>query len=328
MLWQNRSCGGYKNPGLFFLCRCGFTNNTLTITEKRKIKLFSYMVEKENNRVYNTKKKISKRLLSFLLIVIISLNIFPIVWILLSSFKCRVDFMAMPPKLLFKPIIDNYVNMLITKAFSKVFLNSIIIASTSVLLSLVLGSFAGYAFSRFNFNSGKHLLFWILSTRMFPPITTVLPYFIIMSKIHLLGTYQALILVYTTFSLPFSVWMIKGFLDEIPKEIDEAALIDGCSRFELLWRIILPLITPGLAATAIFCLIFSWNEFMMAYILSGSSTHTVPVAISGLVASHSTDWGGIAAMGSLSLIPVVIFVFLAQKYIVRGLTFGAVKGGS
>ena len=273
----------------------------------------------------NNKKYFSKIIKYSLALIVLSMSIFPIFWILLTSFKSRIDIMSMTPKVIFKPIFSNYLNMLIEKQFSSVFVNTIIISFSSAFLALTLGTFAAYGFARFKVKYNNNLLFWILSTRMFPPITTVLPYFILMAKLNMLGTYWGLILVHTAYNLPFSIWMMKGFFEEIPKEIDEAALIDGCSVYSCLFKIDLPLSTPGLMATAIFCLIFSWNEFLMASILTGPGTHTVPVAISELVASHNTDWGGIAAMGILSIIPIFLFILSVQKYIAKGLTFGAIK---
>jgi multiple sugar transport system permease protein len=261
-----------------------------------------------------------------LTLLMLGVFLFPIAWVALSSLKKRIDLLAIPPKLFFIPTLANYQNMLIAKRFVGVFLNSIVISLVATFASLLLGTLAAYVFSRYRVRGSRNLLFWILSTRMFPPIAAVLPYFVLMSQLRLLDTYISLILLYTTFNLPLVIWMMKEFFDELPLDLEEAALVDGCSRFGSFWRISLPLVAPGMAATAVLTLIFSWNEFLIANILTGPNTRTVPVAVAGLVASHETDWGGVAAMGTLSLVPVMIFIFFVQKQLVRGLTLGAVKG--
>jgi len=166
---------------------------------------------------------------------------------------------------------------------------------------------------------------WILSIRMFPPIAAIIPFFLLYKQLGLIDTRIGLIIAYTGFNLPFAVWIMRGFFDEVPRELDEAALIDGCSPIKVFVRVVLPLAAPGLVATAIFAMIFSWNEFMFALILSRSRSQTMPVGVMGFITHRGVIWGEIMAAASVIMLPMIVFTFIAQKYLIRGLTFGAVK---
>ncbi len=204
--------------------------------------------------------------------------------------------------------------------------NSLLIAGGSVLLSLLLAIPAAYALARFDFRAKDNLLFYILSTRMFPPIALAIPLFLLYRDIKLLDTHLGMILIYTVFNLSFAIWMLKGFFQDIPKEIEESGLLDGCTQFSVLWRVLLPLVAPGVAATMVFCFVLSWNEFLFALLLTRAQATTLPVALAGFKDLRGIMWGQMAAASMFCIVPLLIFTFAVQKYLVRGLTFGAMKG--
>jgi ABC-type glycerol-3-phosphate transport system permease component len=206
-------------------------------------------------------------------------------------------------------------------------LNSIIIGGGSTILAVGLGTLAAYAFSRFDIAGKDDLLFFILSTRMLPPVVVVIPIYLMYSALGLRDTHFGLILLYTTFNVSFAVWLMKGFIDEIPKEYEDAALVDGYSRFQTFMKVILPQSVTGIAATAVFCLITAWNEFAFALVLTevGGRAVTAPPSITSATGSSGMDWGKIAAGTFVFLLPVAVFTFLMRNHLLRGVTFGAVK---
>lgn len=206
-------------------------------------------------------------------------------------------------------------------------LNSIIIGGGSTILAVGLGTLSAYAFSRFNIAGKDDLLFFILSTRMLPPVVVVIPIYLMYSALGLRDTHFGLILLYTTFNVSFAVWLMKGFIDEIPKEYEDAALVDGYTRFQTFLKVVLPQSVTGMAATAVFCLITAWNEFAFALVLTevGGRAVTAPPSITSATGSTGMDWGKIAAMTFVFLLPVAIFTFLMRRHLLRGVTFGAVK---
>jgi multiple sugar transport system permease protein len=254
----------------------------------------------------------------------------PVYWMMTISLKSEVDQFAVPPKwLFFSPTLAHYRDAFIERSFEQYLLTSAIVAVVSTICALVLGTFAAYALARFRLphKLNTRLALWILSTRMFPPIVTAVPLFLLMSDVRLLDTTAALIIVYTAFNLPFVVWMMRGFFIEIPRDLEEAARVDGDSRLGALRRVILPLATPGLAATAVFCLIISWNEFLFALTLTQTdSAMTLPVGIAGRVTQYEIEWGVMSAAGVVAMIPILVFALAVQRYLVRGLSLGAVKG--
>ena len=256
---------------------------------------------------------------------IVFLEVAPFIWVVLMSLKSRLDIFEIPPKWIFKPILDNYYNAFVDGPFSKYLLNSLIIDSSSTLLAITIGTLAAYAFSRFTIFGAKHIFFFILTTRMCPPVVVALPLFIIYSKLKLYDTHIGVILVHTIFNLALVVWLMRGFFDEIPQEIDQAAMIDGHSEWTVFRKFILPLALPGIVVSAMFCLVFSWNEFLFALILTQFDATILPVGIPQLVTSRGTYWGQVAAVGVVITLPVLIFALVFHKYLVRGLTFGAVK---
>src|SRR5436190_1041165 len=254
----------------------------------------------------------------------------PIYWLITISFKREVDQFAVPPKWFsFSPTLEHYIDAFVTRSFGAYLMNSFIVASCSTLCALVLGTLAGYSLARFRLprNLDRRLALWILSTRMFPAIVTVVPLFLMMRDLRLVNTRLSLVIVYTGFNLPFVVWMMRGFFAEIPRDLEEAAMVDGDSRLGALWRVVLPLVTPGLAATAVFCLIVSWNEFLFGLVLTQTDDAiTLPVGIAGRVTQYGIKWGAMSGAAVVAVVPVLAFAISVQKYLVRGLSLGAVKG--
>jgi multiple sugar transport system permease protein len=258
------------------------------------------------------------------------LFMFPVVWMFLTSFKTEAEYFSYPP--VFLPAhfsFRNYFNAMALPPDGRGGLqglrDSLIIASATTLVSVVLGALASYSLSRFK-TGGENFSFWILSTRMFPPVAAALPLFLIFKQFKLLDTHLALIIANTIFNLPFVIWLLKGFFDELPAELEEAALIDGCSPWGAFVRVAMPLITPGLVATSLFSFIFAWNEFMFALLLTRRTVRTLTIIVPSLVGGHEILWGEIAAIGTIAIIPGIALSLLLQRYLVRGLTLGAVKG--
>jgi multiple sugar transport system permease protein len=272
-----------------------------------------------------TSEKIKKIIFVIITIIVFVIILFPPIMLFLTSIKNELDALAFPPKWIFKPTYKNYVQIFKTSPFFRYILNSLIVASLNTFIVLALGSLAAYGLARFKFKGAENLSFWILSIRMMPPVAAIIPLYIIMKNLRLLDTPWCLVLIYLTFNLPFTVWMMKGFFEDVPREIEESALIDGCSEFDVFRKIALPLVSPGLAATAILVFIFSWNEFLFALILTGTRATTLPVGIILYMKETGINWGYMTAGGILALIPVVIFTMLVQKHLVKGLTLGALK---
>lgn len=274
---------------------------------------------------YSTVGKVKKIVFVLITVIIFGFVLFPPIVLFLTSIKTELDALSFPPKWIFQPTLQNYVDIFKSSPLIRFLLNSIIVASTNTVLSLGLGSLTAYGLARFKFRGSENLSFWILSIRMMPPVATIIPIYIIMKKVRLLDTPWALIIIYLSFNLPFVVWMMKGFFEDIPRAIEESALIDGCSEFAVFRKIALPLVAPGLAATAVLIFIFSWNEFLFALILTGTRAVTLPVGIIGFMKETGINWGYMAAGGMLALVPVVIFTIIVQKHLVKGLTMGALK---
>lgn len=254
----------------------------------------------------------------------------PVYWMVTISFKSDVDQFAVPPRWFdFTPTLIHYKDAFLARSFGQYLLTSASVAVMSTICALVLGTMAAYALARFRLphKLDTRLALWILSTRMFPPIVTAVPLFLMMRDLRLLNTKASLIIVYTAFNLPFVVWMMRGFFMEVPREMEEAARVDGDSRIGALWRVVLPLVVPGLAATAVFCLIISWNEFLFALVLSQTdAAMTLPVGIAGRVTQYEIKWGVMSAAGVVAMMPILVFAMAVQRYLVRGLSLGAVKG--
>ena len=258
---------------------------------------------------------------------------FPVIWMILAAFKTRADALATPPKLFFAPTLEHF-----WASFHRVssdgarvtdtglvgnFVNSLLISSISVSLALGLGALAAYGFARLKIDGRSYYLFYILVLRMVPPITAIIPLYFLFRVTGLGGTYGAIILVYTSFNLPFTIWMLKSFIDELHRPIEDAARLDGSSDLKILWRICLPQIRAGFAATAIIAFVYTWNDFLFSLLLTGVDTRTVPVAMTRVVgADVGVDWGVFAAIGTLYLTPVMLIAFFLQGQLLRGATFG------
>jgi multiple sugar transport system permease protein len=271
-----------------------------------------------------------KRIIPFLIYafitVVLFIFVFPYIWMILTSFKTRLDIFTLPPKFIFKPYFKHYIDVFSKGEFLKNSLNSAIIAILSTIVSVVVGTPAAYSLARFKLMGEKHLSMWILSIRMMPPIVAVIPFFLIASKLQLIDTHFLLILVYMTFNLPFVIWILRSFFEEVPFELEQAAILDGYSRWSIFTKIALPLVKPGLVSVTILCLIFSWNEFLFANVLTKEVAKTLPPAISVLITTRTVQWGRVGALAAMVVLPILIFTYLIQRYMVRGLTLGAVKG--
>lgn len=261
-----------------------------------------------------------------LLVMFIFINIFPYLWLVITSFKTRADTLTTVPKLFFEPTLSNYIYAFSERGFTIYLLNSLIIALGTTGLVVLLAFPAAYVFSRMRLRGDNHMFFVILTTRMGPGVLVAVPIFLMFSSAGLWDTHLVVVLVHTAFNLAFAIWLIKGFIDDIPRDLDEAAWLDKLNPLKTAFRIILPLCGPGIAITALFVFVMSWNEFLYALLLTGNNAKTLPVAIAGLVTPHGTLWGQIAAVAVLTSLPVLLTAYLLQRYIVRGLTFGAVKG--
>jgi multiple sugar transport system permease protein len=285
-------------------------------------------------------------------------TITPLLWIVITAFKSPSDSIAYPPKILFEPSLEGYVNLFTVRSRqtpefianlpppqtwyeklvrshdmviagpSKVvprFMNSLIIGFGSTFLAVVLGTLAAYAFSRFKVPLADDLLFFILSTRMMPPVAVAIPIYLMFRELNLNDTHMGMILLYTAVNVSLAVWLLKGFIDEIPREYEEAALVDGYTRLQALWKVVLPQAVTGIAATAIFCLIFSWNEYALAVLLTSGTAQTMPPFIPFIIGEGGQDWPAVAAATTLFVIPIVLFTVLLRKHLLRGITFGAVR---
>jgi len=271
---------------------------------------------------------------------------FPLYWILISSFKTRADVVSTTPTYLpyieFQPTFNNYTDVLIggsqesgdgstvtasadVSEFRDRLINSIIITGASTLLAVLVGTLTAYAVSRFTIPLEDDFMFFVLSTRMLPPIVVLIPIFVLFSDLGLRDSYHGIIILYTAFNLPFVVWIMKGFFDEIPKEYEEAAMLDGYSRFQAIYKIVLPEAIPAMAATAVFSIIVSWNEFVLANFLNRDAASTVPPFLNSIIGVGAVEWGRLAAASVVYVIPVIIFTFIVRNHLLRGVTFGAVR---
>ena len=300
----------------------------------------------------------TRRFAGSLVILYAVITMIPLLWIVLTSFKSPDDAISYPPKLVFQPSLEGYCNLITTRSrqtpefiqaleppqglcdgiarernmvvagpsnYVPRFINSLIIAFGSTVLAVALGTLSAYGFSRFHVPLKDDLLFFILSTRMMPPIAVAIPIYLMYRAIGLSDTRLGMILLYTSVNVSLAVWLLKGFIDEIPREYEEAAMIDGYTRFQAFVRVVLPQATTGIAATAIFCLIFAWNEYAFAVLLTSGNAQTAPPFIPIIIGEGGQDWPAVAAGTTLFLVPIVVFTVLLRKHLLRGITFGAVR---
>lgn len=256
---------------------------------------------------------------------LVLLWLFPIYWIFLTSFKTPLLINEKTPVFWFSPTLENYRHLFDEFRFARVLTNSLVITASTTFVVIVLALLAAYALGRMDVRGGKNIALWMLSLRFMPPIAIVLPFFIAWQRVGLIDTYPGLILIYIAFNLPFAIWLLRGFLVEVPRDLDEAATLDGLGHLAILRRIILPVIAPGVAVTAIFTFMFTWNEYLMALVLTSRNATTVPVTVSKFIQAYSILWGDVGAAATIELLPVLVVVFLLQRHIMRGITLGAVK---
>jgi multiple sugar transport system permease protein len=300
----------------------------------------------------------SKRIAAGIVIVYALVSMLPLVWIVLTSLKTPPDSISYPPKVLFQPTIEGYCNLFTTRSrqtaeylaslpppsgaceqiardrnmvvvgasnYVPRYLNSLIIAFGSTFCAVALGTLSAYGFSRFKVPLKDDLLFFILSTRMMPPIAVAIPIYLMYRELGLSDTKLGMILLYTAVNVSLAVWLLKGFIDEIPREYEDAAMIDGYTRLQAFRKVVLPQAATGIAATAIFCLIFAWNEYAFAVLLTSGDAQTAPPFIPIIIGEGGQDWPAVAAGTTLFLIPILVFTVLLRKHLLRGITFGAVR---
>jgi multiple sugar transport system permease protein len=300
----------------------------------------------------------SRRISALLVIAYALITMVPLLWIFSTGFKTPPDSISYPPKVVFGPSLEGYVNLFTNRSrqtpaymaslpppetwydklvrsrnmvitgpsrFAERYTNSLIIGFGSTFLAVFLGTLAAYGFSRFLVPLKDDLLFFILSTRMMPPIAVAIPIYLMYRDLGLSDTHLGMILLYTAVNLSLSVWLLKGFIDEIPREYEEAAMIDGYTRLQAFFKVVLPQASTGIAATAIFCLIFSWNEYAFALLLTSGEAQTAPPFIPIIIGEGGLDWPAVAAGTTLFLLPVLVFTILLRRHLLRGITFGAVR---
>jgi multiple sugar transport system permease protein len=260
--------------------------------------------------------------------IILAIWAFPIVWAIVVSFKSEAEVLAYPPRLVFEPTLRNYEDALFGGiSIMPSFITSFIVSGITTILTILFAVPAAYAFARLRLPGKRTLGFYTLMTQMIPPVGLVIPYFLILNKVGWLDSYQGMITVYLTFSLPFAIWLLVSYMEDIPREMEEAAFLDKASRLQALWHVILPQVRGGIAVTVIFVFLNAWNEFLFAVQLGGNTVRPVTVAMYNFVSVEQTLWAKLSAAALLAMLPVIIIGIAAQKQIVKGLTVGAVKGG-
>ncbi len=280
----------------------------------------------EYNYFKNSSNLRRERLFLYILIFILVFAImFPFIWILIMSFKPTEDMFAWPPKLFFSPTIEHYLGLW-SGDFPKSFWNSLVTSVGSTIAAILLGVPGAYALSRMAYKTGSRMSLLILASRMAPPIAFTIPYFLAYRFIGLHDTLSGLILIYLTFNLSLVIWLMRSFFDAIPRTLEEAAWIDGATMWQGFTRIILPITGPGLAATSILCFLYSWNDFFFALILTRTEATTAPVAVVNFLDHEGWQWGKIAAGGTMVMMPVLVFSVAVRKFLISGMSAGAVKG--
>lgn len=277
--------------------------------------------------VSNELYRIAARIVVWLAIAVAMI---PLVFMLVTSVKPAGLAQSIPPKWLFSPTLENYVNIFSgqtssSQGFLPLLVNSAIVSTASTALTIALALPAAYALARLHFKGRRFLGTWMLSTIMFPPMVAAIPIFIYAGKLQLTDTYTVLIVPYTAFNLPIVVWLLRSIIIQIPGDIEEAALVDGCSKMGVIARIILPLVVPGIAAAAILSMILSWNEFLFALTLTRSEAKTAPVGVNEFTGMFGTEWGSLTAAATSIIAPIAVLTLILRRRLVQGLTFGAVK---
>ncbi len=317
----------------------------------------------ESTRVdkVSPRARLLKRIRALLVVIFAAIALIPVFVMIITAFKSRIEVVNVPPRVIFEPTLEGFVFLLTERSqmakaameaarantedlglfdrvalragqqingpsdFARRLRNSLIIGGGSTLLSVGLGLFAAYAFSRFDLPGKGDLLFFILSTRMLPAVVVAVPLFLLFRQLDLHDTHIGMIILYTAFNLSLTTWLLKGFIDEIPKEYEEAAMVDGYSRWQSFWKIVFPQAATGIAATTVFAFIFAWNEYAMALMMTSETARTAPPAIATMQGRGGIEWSAIAAGTLLFLIPVMVVAFLLRRHLLRGVTFGAIR---
>lgn len=259
------------------------------------------------------------------------ITILPIYWMFVVSARSRVELFSRPNFIISSFYVNNYIEPLTNPTFQRYLINSLVIATSNALLVAVLAVLATYALSRWALSGSDNIFFWTITNRMAPPAAFLLPLFLLYTRVFKIGTWSmfdtriGLILLYCVFNLPFAIWLMKGIMDGIPRELDEAAFVDGASTWTVLTRVIVPLAAPGIAVTVILAWVFAWNEYLFAAQLTSVNARTITTGLAEFVTVTGTNWGEMAAVATISMLPALIFLIFVQRYIVMGLTFGAVK---
>ena len=275
-----------------------------------------------------------RRLLRYLWVylgvaVVLALTLLPVLWMLGTSFKAKAEYGAYPPTIVpAHPTLDSYVSAFQRYDAGTYVTNTVLIAFGATAAACLAGTLGAYSLVRFRYRGRDAIGFAVLGLRMFPIAAIAIPFFVVMQRLHLLNTYWALILAYQLILLPILVWMMRGFFEDLPSELEDAALVDGCGRWGAFRRVALPLVAPGIAASAVFCLMISWNEFLSPLLFTQNrSVQPVSMLLANLInPSQGIQWGELSAVGVIGIVPMLVFTFLMQGYLLRGLTMGAIKG--
>jgi multiple sugar transport system permease protein len=272
-------------------------------------------------------KQAGKETLKYLILILFAIwSIVPVLLVVITSFKTQMDIFDVPFKLIFQPTLINYVKAFTTGDFSNYFKNTLFIAICSSLISIFFGTFAAYGITSFKLRHANLISNLFLVGKLVPAITILLPFFVILNATKLLGSYVGPILAHTAINLPFVVWLMMSFINDIPADLVACAQIDGCTKMQSFWKIIFPILSPALASATILAMQLSWNELLFSLQLTNMDTYTLPVGIAKFVGSVSVDWGKSSAAATLTMVPIIIVGFFIQKYMVRGMTMGSVKG--
>ena len=274
-------------------------------------------------RPHRTRRVLGNLLYALVLLLVLFFLLTPFLWMVLNAFKSPLQIIKLPPELIFEPTLRNFQNVFGTQNFGRYIMNSVIIGAGCTLVGLLIGLPAAYSIARYRQN---RLAIVILMARMVPGITFLVPLFIIFRALGMVGTYTSLILAHMLVGLPFIVWVMVPFFESIPRELTEAAVVDGASSVRAFVSVVLPLSGPGIVTASILSFVFSWNNFMFSIVLASSRTRTVPVAIYNFISYAQIDWGGLMAAAVVITLPVLVLAIITQRYVIRGLTAGAIKG--
>jgi multiple sugar transport system permease protein len=273
-------------------------------------------------------KGTGKQVVLYALVVFVLLwTVVPIVWMVLSSFKTPDDLVSDTPKVVFAPTFEHYVGLFTGgNNLGEYIENSLLAAGISTAIAVALGCLAGYGLARSHFRGKDHVSFWIISTRMAPIAAVILPLYAVFRALDLLNSTTGLVIAYLTFNLPFAIWIMNAFFADLPPALEEAAMVDGATRFGAFWRVALPLTAPGIVTTAILCLVFSWNDYAFASSFAGPGSQTLPIAASQLITQTGINWGQLMAIGTIVVLPMIVAGLAVRRWLVKGLTLGAVTG--